>query len=151
MASNTSDNFLGLPHNGVYGNKSVALGTYSDLSKASSANLAAGDTLDFFKLPAGAVLISGFLWSTQMTGTSTVVVGVRAADGTSTGGTTGTAVLVAGTASAVSAASTPYALRFQPFANDYDTIVYATFVSGPVPAASDNLVLDVEYVASGTK
>lgn len=150
MASNTADNFLQLPHNGVYGNKSVAVGSYADLSKASSGALAAGDTLDLVKLPAGATYVSGFLFSTQMTGTSTLAIGVRAADGTSTGGTTGTAVLVSGTASGVTGLGQTN-LRFAPFTNDFDTIVYATFVSGPVPAASDNIALVLDYVANNTR
>jgi len=148
MAANTANNFLQIPHNGVYGNKSVVTDGYADLSTASAA---AGDTFDFVKVPGGSKVISGFLYSTQFTGTSTWVLGVRYADGTSTGGTTGTAVLVAGTASAITGAASTYALRFKPFTNDVDTIVYATHVTGPAHTANDDITLVLEYIATGTK
>lgn len=148
MAARTADNFTQIPHNGAYGNKSVIADGYADLSLSSAAAL---DTFDFVKVPAGATVLSGFLYSTQFTGTSTWVLGVRYADGTSTGGTTGTAVLVAGTASAITGSNAVYALRFKPFTNDADTIVYATHVSGPAHTALDNATLVLDYTANGTK
>jgi hypothetical protein len=147
MAAFTSDQFLQIPHNGAYGNKSVIVAGYANLGAGTAAAL---DTFDFVKVPAGASL-SGFLYSTQFTGTSTWVLGVRYADGTSTGGTTGTAVLVAGTASAISGANAGYTLRFKPFTNDADTIVYATHVSGPAHTANDDITLVLDYNALGTK
>ena len=148
MASNTSNQFLQIPHNGAYGNKSVQVAGWSDLSTASAVAL---DTFDFVKIPAGAQVLSGFLYSTQFTGTSTWVLGVRYADGTSTGGTTGTAVLVAGTASAINGSNATYTLRFKPFTNDADTILYATHVSGPAHTANDDITLVIDYLALGTK
>ena len=148
MAAYTADNFTQIPHNGAYGNKSVVVGAYSNLATTTAAAL---DTYDFAKVPAGSTVLSGFLYSTQFTGTSTWVLGVRYADGTSTGGTTGTAVLVAGTASAVSGSNVSYALRFTPFTNDADMIVYATHVSGPAHTANDNATLVLDYIANGTK
>ena len=147
MATWTADNFTQIPHNGAYGNKSVAVGAYANLALATAA---AGDLFDFVKLPAGATVLSGFIFSTQMTGTSTWAIGVRYADGTSTGGTTGTNVLVSGTSSLISALGST-ALRFTPFTNDADTIVYATHVGGPVHTANDNATLVLDYVATGTK
>lgn len=147
MASNTADNFTQIPHNGAYGNKSAVAGSYANLATATAVAL---DTFDFVKVPGGAQVLSGFIFSTQMTGTSTWVIGVRYADGTSTGGTTGTAVLVSGTASAISGLSQTN-LRFTPFTNDVDTIVYATHVSGPSHTASDNATLVLDYLAAGTK
>ena len=148
MASNTSNQFLQISHNGAYGNKSTVVAGWSDLSTASAALLG---TFDFVKVPAGAQVLNGFLYSTQFTGTSTWVLGVRYADGTSTGGTTGTAVLVAGTASAISGANASYTLRFKPFTNDADMIVYATHVTGPAHTANDDITLVLDYVANGTK
>lgn len=148
MASNSSNQFLQLPHNGAYGNKSTQFAGWSDLSTASAAAL---DTFDFMKIPAGATVLSGFLYSTQFTGTSTWVLGVRYADGTSTGGTTGTAVLVAGTASAINGSNSGYTLRFKPFTNDADAIVYATHVSGPAHTANDDITMVLDYLANGTK
>ena len=149
MAAFTADNFTQIPHNGAYGNKSVVVGVYANLA---SGTLAALDTLDFVKVPAGATVLSGFIFSTQMTGTSTWVLGVRSADGTSslvTGGT-GTACLFSGTASAITGL-TQTNMRFTPFTNDVDTIVYATHVSGPAAAANDNATLVLDYIANGTK
>lgn len=148
MAANTADNFLQIPHNGVYGNKSTVQGVYSNLATSSAAAL---DTFDLVKVPGGATVVEGFLYSTQATGTSTWVIGVRYADGTSTGGTTGTAVLVAGTASALTGASNRYQLRFKPFTNDVDTIIYATHVSGPAHTANDDITCSIDYIATGTK
>lgn len=148
MAAFTADNFIQIPHNGAYGNKSFVSGTYANLGTYTAAAL---DTFDLAKVPAGATVLEGFLYSTQFTGTSTWVLGVRYADGTSTGGTTGTAVLVAGTASAISGSNVRYQLRFPPFTNDADTIVYATHVSGPAHTALDNVVLNLDYDARGTK
>lgn len=157
MAAYTADNFLQIPHNGVYGNKSYVAGLNSDISQINgAAGFANGDTLDLVKIPAGARVLSGYLQAgTFAIATSTVVVGIRYADGTSTGGTTGTAVLVGGTGSAIVAALTSYAFRFeQPFVNDADTIVYLTWLSPGAPSgASSKAALScvVEYDAQGTK
>lgn len=151
MTANTADNFLQLPHNGVYGNKSMVQGVYANLALTSAV---AGDTLDLVKVPAGSLIHDGFFYTTQMTGTSTIVIGARAADGTSTTAVgTGTALLVGGTASAVVTANVlnQLPLRFVPFTNDFDTIIYATFVSGPAPTANDSLGLVLDYVANGTR
>jgi len=148
MAAFTADNFLQIPHNGAYGNKSVVAGGYANLGAGTAAAL---DTFDFVKVPAGSTVLSGFLYSTQFTGTSTWVLGVRYADGTSTGGTTGTAVLVAGTASAITGSNATYTLRFKPFTNDADIIVYATHVTGPAHTANDDITLVLDYIANGTK
>ena len=152
MTAYTADNFLQLPHNGVYGNKSTVQGVYASLGTGA----VAGDTFDLVKIPAGATVVSGFIYTTQMTGTSTVVFGVRAADGTSTNTLgTGTALLVGGTASAIVTANVlnALALRFVPFTNDFDTIIYATYVSGATggPTANDNFNVVVDYVANSTK
>lgn len=147
MAANTADNFLQIPHNGAYGNLSSVQGTYANLATSSAAPL---DTFDLVKVPAGAVVLSGFIFSTQMTGTSTWALGVRYADGTSTGGTTGTNVLFSGTSSAITGLSQTN-MRFAPFSNDADTIVYATHVSGPAHTANDNVEAVLNYDARGTK
>src|SRR5258708_2684130 len=98
MTARSADTFGAIPHNGVYGNLSVGVGSYADLSTNSAVAL---DTFDFVKIPAGSQLVEAFIYSTQMTGTSTWALGIRYADGTSTGGTTGTNVLFAGTSSAI--------------------------------------------------
>jgi hypothetical protein len=148
MAAFTADNFTQLVFNGEYGNKATINGGFANLGAGTAAAL---DTFDFVKVPAGATVVEGFLYSTQFTGTSTWVLGVRYADGTSTGGTTGTAVLVAGTASAITGSHVRYQLRFKPFTNDADTIVYATHVSGPAHTANDDVTLSLDYIANGTK
>jgi hypothetical protein len=157
MAQYLADNFGQIPHNGAYGNKSVVVGLNSDISQINgAAGIANADTLDLVKIPAGARVLSGYLQTgTFAIATSTVVVGIRYADGTSTGGTTGTAVLVGGTSSAIIAALTPYAFRFeQPFVNDADTIAYITWLSPGAPSgASSKAALScvLEYIADGTK
>ena len=157
MAAYVSDNYLQLPHNGVYGNLSTVVALNSDISQINGATgIANGDTLDLFRIPGGAQILSGsLLTGTFAIATSTVVVGIRYADGTSTGGTTGTAVLVGGTASSITAALTEYAFRFeQPFINDVDTILYLTWISPGAPSGATSkaaLTARVNYVATGTK
>ena len=157
MAAYVSDNYLQLPHNGVYGNLSTVVALNSDISQINGATgIANGDTLDLFRIPGGAQVLSGsLLTGTFAIATSTVVVGIRYADGTSTGGTTGTAVLVGGTASAITAALTEYSFRFeQPFINDVDTICYLTWISPGAPSGATSkaaLTARINYVATGTK
>jgi hypothetical protein len=157
MAAWTSDNFLQIPHNGVYGNLSTVVALNSDISQINgAAGIANADTLDLFRIPGGALVISGsLLTGTFAIATSTVVVGIRYADGTSTGGTTGTAVLVGGTASSITAALTEYQFRFeQPFINDVDTIAYITWLSPGSPSGASSkaaLTARINYVATGTK
>ena len=150
MAAYSSDQFGQISFMGAYGNKSTVQGGYANLALQTAAAL---DTFDLVKIPAGSTVVEGFIVSTQMTGTSTWVIGVRAADGTSslTAGGTGTACLVAGTASAITGSNVRYQLRFTPFTNDVDTIVYATHVSGPAHTASDNATLSLDYISNGTK
>lgn len=147
MANFKADNYTGQRYHGPFGNVAMAHASFADLS---TATLAAADTIDFFKLPAGAKLLFGFMTTTAMTGTSTIAVGVKYSDGTSTGGTTGTAVLVLSTASAVTGAAR-FDFRFKPFTNDADTIIYATKASGPAEAAGDNLEVVLFYEDTGTK
>lgn len=157
MAAYLSDNFTVQPHNGVYGNASVAIGANSDISQINgTSGIANADTLDLVKIPGGARVYGGFLLTgTFAIATSTVVVGIRYADGTSTGGTTGTAVLVGGTASAITAALTRYDFRFeQPFVNDADTIAYITWLSPGAPSGASSkaaLTCVVQYVAEFTR
>ena len=157
MAAYTADNFLQIPHNGVYGNKTAIVGQISDISQVNGAvGFVNGDTMDLLKIPAGFRVVNGFLLTgTFAIATSTVVVGLRYADGTSTGGTTGTAVLVGGTASAIVAGLTRYDFRFeQPFVNDADTIAYLTWLSPGAPSgASSKAALSavIEGIAEGTK
>ena len=156
MATLTADNFLQLPHNGVYGNKSQIVGSYANLG---SPAIAAGDLLDLVKIPGGAQVTDVSLISTQFTGTSTYAVGIRYADGTSTGGTTGTNVMIKTTATALATLTdhgltATYAqtvLKFKPFTNDVDTILYLTKVSGPAESTNDDITAIVGYVATGTK
>ena len=139
MAAWTSDNILQLPMNGAYGNLTYIVANNNDISQINgAAGIANGDTLDLFKIPAGAIVLGGYLVTgTFAPATSTVVVGIRYADGTSTGGTTGTAVLVGGTASAIVGALTNYAFRFeQPFTNLADTIAYITWLSPGSPSGT---------------
>ena len=121
-----------------------------------AAGYANGDTADLMKVPGGFRIVSGYLQAgTFAIATSTVVVGIRYADGTSTGGTTGTAILVGGTASAIVAALGRYDFRFeQPFVNDVDTIVYLTWLSPGAPSGSTSkaaLTAVVQGIAEGTK
>ena len=147
MAARQADTFGNIPHNGVYGNLSAGVGSYTDLSTNSAVAL---DTFDFVKIPAGAQVLEGFIFSTQMTGTSTWALGIKYADGTSTGGTTGTNVLFSGTSSAITGLSQT-ACRFTPFTNDADTIAYATHVTGPAHTALDNATLVLKFIANYTK
>jgi hypothetical protein len=146
MAAFTADNYTNIAHNGAYGNKS----TYNGVISLTTA-MAQLDTLDLMKLPGGARIQNGFLVIATAVTTATVCVGVRYADGTSTGGTTGTAVL--GTGIVLTTALTQQAFNnFVPFTNDVDTIVYATIVSpGFASGASIALHACVDYMASGTK
>lgn len=143
MAKWYPSDWLQIPHNGEYGNLSNVIGSF-----ALGTGIAALDTIDFVKIPAGATVVEGFISTTAMTGTATACFGVRYADGTSTGGTTGTAVLLLGT---FTGAQRKTALSFTPFTNDADTILYATHVSGPAWASGDRMDLIVQYVANGTK
>ena len=157
MAAYQADNFSQLVHNGVYGNATRIVGLESDISQINGAvGFASGDTLDLVKIPAGFQVTGGrLLTGTFAIATSTVVVGIRYADGTSTGGTTGTAVLVGGTASSIVAALVPYEFRFeQPFTNDADTIAYITWLSPGAPAGASSkaaLTTIIEGIATGTK
>lgn len=157
MAKYFADNFTQLPHNGVYGNRTEIVAQLSDISQINgAAGIANADTLDLFTIPGGFLVTGGLLKTgTFAIATSTVVVGLRYADGTSTGGTTGTAVLVGGTASAITAALTDYAFRFeQPFTNDVDTIAYITWLSPGAPSGASSkaaLTAIVTGVANGTK
>lgn len=157
MAAYNADNLTQIPHNGAYGNLSTVVGMNTDISQINAAvGIANGDTLDLVKIPAGARVVSGSLETgTFAIATSTVIVGIRYADGTSTGGTTGTAVLVGGTSSSITAALTSYAFRFeQPFVNDADTIAYLTWQSPGAPSGSTSkaaLTCRINYVAEGTK
>lgn len=148
MASFQADNFLQLPHNGAYGNYSIINGTYANLQTSSAAGFT-GSTFDLVKIPAGAEVCEATIISTQMTGTSTLAIGVRYADGTSTGGTTGTAII--GTSALTASAATGTIYYFMPFTNDADTIIYATMITGPTPATNDNIELMVKYQARGSK
>jgi hypothetical protein len=154
MATNyDADDFTQNPHNGEYGNKSAIVGQFANLN-GNAGTAAAGDTFDLVKIPAGAKVVAGFLFSTQLTGTATYVIGVKAADGTSTVAApgTGTAVLVYGTAGTLSAgAYQTVTLRFKPFVNDFDTIAYATITGATPLAANDNLGIVLDYIAEGTK
>lgn len=153
MANYDADDFTQLEHNGVYGNKSVVVGQFANLNGNVSAAVA-GDTFDLVKIPAGAQVVSGFLFSTQITGTATYVIGIKAADGTSTVAApgTGTAVLLYGTAGTLSnGAYQTVTLRFKPFENDFDTIAYLTILGATPLAANDNIGAVIEYIAKGTK
>lgn len=154
MANYKTDNYATLPYMGPQGNKSIIATRFADISTINgAAGFANGDTFDIAQIPAGARVVEGFIYvGTVALATSSLVVGVKYADGTSTGGTTGTAVLVAGTASALTAAQTRYQLRFKPFRNDADTIVYATWLSPGAPSSTTGNELDfaITYVAEGT-
>lgn len=157
MAKYFADNFTQLPHNGVYGNRTEIIANFSDISQINgAAGIANADTIDLMTIPGGFRVMGGYLQAgTFAIATSTVVVGIRYADGTSTGGTTGTAVLVGGTASAITAALTSYAFRFeQPFVNDVDTIAYITWLSPGAPSGASSkaaLTAVISGIAEGTK
>jgi len=146
MAAYTADNFTQIPFNGAYGNKSTVQGVHT----LGTAN-AQLDTIDLVKIPGGGRIQNGFLAIATAVTTATVCIGVRYADGTSTGGTTGTAVLATGVV--LTTALTNQAFNnFIPFTNDVDTIVYATIVSpGFASGASIALHACIDYVATGAK
>jgi hypothetical protein len=156
MAAYTADNILQLPMNGAYGNLSYVVSNITDISQVNGAvGIANADTMDLCKIPGGALVLGGTLYTgTFAPATSTVAIGIRYADGTSTGGTTGTAVLVGGTASSITASLTPYAYRFeQPFTNLADTIVYMTWLSPGAPSGTASkcaITNIVQYDARGT-
>ncbi len=90
--------------------------------------------------------------------TSTVVYGLRAADGTSTMASgasfgTGTNVLYAGSAQAITAANTKYDFKVTPFTIEFDAIAYITWLSPGAPAGTSGAALHglVDYVANSTK
>ena len=153
MANYRTDNYSKVAYMGEYGNKSVGMASININAVNGSAGFASGDTFDIMQLPAGARLIEGFIYmGSSAAATSTIAVGIKYADGTSTGGTTGTGVLVAGTASAITAAHTRYQFRFTPFRNDADTIVYATWLSPGAPSGATGVPMDivVTYKAEGS-
>lgn len=145
MANFTADNFTQPVYNGAYGNKSVA---YAEL--AAIGTLAAGDTIDLLKLPGGARVLSGRIIIATAITTATLAVGIKYADGTSTGGTTGTAVM-SGTGCALTTALAPQQLNFQSFVNDVDTVIYATAPNIAAAGANTKLTVEVDYIAEGTK
>ena len=147
MAAYTADNFTQIPFNGAYGNKASAYGLYT-FSTASG--VVAADTIDLVKIPAGARVLSGRIIVATAITTATIAIGVRYSDGTSTGGTTGTAVM-SGTGVALVTALAPQQLNFQPFSNDADIIVYATYVNGAAPGHGIALSAEIDYHANGTK
>lgn len=145
MAATTISNFNQVPHNGAYGNKSVGVG----IGNVFGTGVVANDTMDLVKIPAGATVLSGFLTIATAITTSTVQVGVRYADGTSTGGTTGATVL--GAAILLGTASSAQPFRMVPFTNDADTIVYMTWLDGAASTEGNPLVAQVDYIANGTR
>ena len=144
MATTKADNITQNLFNNPYGNKSVAVAKI-----ASFTTLAAADTIDLMNMPAGAQIVSGFCVVATAITTATLAIGVRYADGTSTGGTTGTAVL-SGTGVALTTALAPQLLNFVPFTNDKDTILYATAPNIASPGASIQFACSIEYEATGT-
>jgi hypothetical protein len=144
MAAFTANNYTQITHNGAYGNKStvdavITLGTYAQY-----------DTLDLAKISAGARVLGGIVMVETAVGTSTLCFGVRYADGTSTGGTTGTAVV--GTGVVLTTALAIQTLSCVPFVNDADTILYATVLSpGFAPGANIEMHAVVDYIAEGNK
>ena len=154
MANYKTDDYNKVSYTGEYGNVSVGMAKININAVNGSAGFANGDTFDIMQLPAGAKFESGFIYmGSSAAATSTLVVGVKYADGTSTGGTTGTAVLVAGTASAITASHTRYDFRATPFTNDADTIIYATWLSPGAPSGATGVPMDVvvRYIATGQK
>jgi len=157
MANYNADNYTNNPYMGPHGNKCVVVSLNSDISQINgTTGIASGDTLNLAKIPAGARVLGGYLLTgTFAIATSTVTVGIKYADGTSTGGTTGTAALLGGTGTAISSASTIYDFRpEQPFVNDVDTIAYITWLSPGSPSGATSkaaLTAVIEYLAEGTK
>lgn len=145
MSTSTIANFLQVPFNGAYGNRSVA----AAIGNCFTTGVAANDIMDLMKLPAGARLLTGEVIVGTAITTSTVQVGVRYADGTSTGGTTGASVM--GAAILLGTASSAQPLKFVPFANDADSIVYMTWLDGAAPTAGNPMVVQVDYIAQGVK
>ncbi len=143
MAQYLTDNYTQIAHNGAYGNKS----TVEAQMAAFSTGIVAADTLDLVKVPGGARILSGFTVIATAVTTATTAIGVRYADGTSTGGTTGTAVM--GTQNI--AVATQQGMNFVPFVNDADTIIYATYVNGGTPGANIAFSAVVDYIATGQK
>ena len=135
MATFKAANYSGITANGAYGNLSntVRTGTFSTA-------MAAADTIDLCTLPGGAKAVSGYFVVTTAITTSTFHVGVRYADGTSTGGTTGTSV-ISGTGVLGGVANAQQAFQFYPFTNDVDTILYATLANGAAVTAVPYAVL----------
>lgn len=146
MAQFLSDNFAQISFMGAYGNKANFVA-----NRAAFPTMAAADTLDLVRIPGGARLLEGFIVVATAISTATLAIGVRYADGTSTGGTTGTAVLSAG--AALTSALTQQRLAFVPFVNDVDTIVYATVSSpqGAAPGANIAMGFSLDYSPEGTK
>lgn len=146
MAQFLSDNFTQIAFMGAYGNKASFVA-----NRTAFPTMAAADTLDLVRVPGGARLIEGFLVVATAITTATMTIGVRYADGTSTGGTTGTAVL--GAAVPLTSALTQQRLAFVPFVNDVDTIVYATISSpqGAAPGANIAMGFSLDYSPEGTK
>jgi len=146
MANHSADNFTQISYMGAYGNQAfvegyITLGTWAQ-----------NDTLDLVKIPAGARVLGGRLVVATAVTTSTVTVGVKYADGTSTGGTTGAAVLTGTGGIVLTTALLNQPLTFLPFTNDADTIIYATISSpGFTPGAGILLHSVIEYSAEGTK
>lgn len=145
MATYTADNYKTIRYMGAAGNAAIAIAERANLG-----TLAPGDTIDLMQLPGGARIISGRVIIATAITTATIAIGVRYADGTSTGGTTGTAVM-SGTGVALTTALAPQQLNFQNFVNDVDTIIYATCVIDAVPGANNKLTVEVTYSAEGTK
>ena len=146
MASTLSNNFSQIAFMGAYGNKSTFTAQI-----AAFPTMAAADTIDLMRIPGGALVINGALMIATAVSTATLAIGVRYADGTSTGGTTGTAVMGAGVV--LTTALTPQVFPFLPFVNDTDTIIYATVVSpqGAAPGANIAFAATVDYESRGTK
>ena len=152
MANYRTDDYNKVSYTGEYGNVAVGMARFANIGAINgSAGFANGDTFDIMQLPAGAKLIEGHIYvGTNVLETATLTIGIKYADGTSTGGTTGTAVLFAGTATAATAQQTRYDMRFTPFTNDADTIVYATWLSPGAPTDAGNpLDVVVKYIATG--
>lgn len=146
MASTLSSNFTQIAFMGAYGNKANFVASFTAFP-----TMAAADTIDLVRIPGGARLIEGYFVVATAITTATLTIGVRYADGTSTGGTTGTAVLSAGVA--LTTALTQQRLAFVPFTNDVDTIIYATVSSpqGAAPGANITAAFSLDYTPEGTK
>ena len=146
MTTSTADNFGRQAMHSPYGNKSQRVGRINAMTTQ-----VLGDTIDLMKLPAGAFVTGGFVAVATAVTTATICMGVRYADGTSTGGTTGTDVL--GTGIPLTTARAPQLLNFVPFVNDADTIVYATQIGagGAAPGANIKFAAVVDYEDEGTR